>query len=145
MSRPAVKGKIQNIPYSGNLVALIPAIIAIISLAGLLLLLQTGRLITSSYDIRHLEQERARWQARNQLLEAEVSALKSLDRIEQVAKEKLGMVPAKQQFYVTLTPLETAEAAAQPEQPLQAGTDPFSDWWGDFLTLIGFQERAVNP
>lgn len=61
--------------------------------------------------MQRLEFERENLRARIYMLEAEVAALSSLDRTERAARDRLGMVPARNIVYVQV-------AEPVPEAPL---------------------------
>jgi cell division protein FtsL len=61
---------------------------------------QYSRATSTSYAIDALARERATKQAENQELEAEVAQLASLARVEQDARTRLGLVPAKHTIYL---------------------------------------------
>ncbi|HEX6513568.1 MAG TPA: cell division protein FtsL, partial [Chloroflexota bacterium] len=96
-------------------VALLLAIL-LISLVGLLYMNQVGHLATSGYYISNLQQERDRLQRDNQALEVQLSQLRSLPHIEEVATQKLHMTKgdlARVQ-YLQLDPRQ-AQLAARPD------------------------------
>ncbi len=95
-----------------NTVALLVAIL-LISVISLLYMHQAGRLATSGYQISNLQQQRDRLQRENEGLEVQLSQLRALPRIEDVATQKLHMTKgdlARVQ-YVQLTPQQLAVAA----------------------------------
>jgi len=73
-----------------NTVSLLAAIL-LISVVGLLYMNEVGRLATSGYQISSLQQERDRLQRENQGLEVQLSQLRSLPRVEEVAIQRLHM------------------------------------------------------
>ena len=75
------------------------AIAAAVILAAAIAALQVFQLsgfANTGETMQRLERERVDTAARVSSLEAEVAALSSLDRTERAARERLGMVPAKQ-------------------------------------------------
>ena len=113
--------------------SLIPTVAALITLATLLLLVQTSGVATSAYEVRQLDQERLYWEDKVVELEAEIAAVQSLDRVEQVATEVMQMAPPEQPLWIRLPasaegespPLNPAERA--PTQQPQRSTNPL--WW----------------
>ena len=73
-----------------NTVALLMAIL-LISVISLLYMHQAGRLATSGYQISGLQQQRDRLQRENETLDVQLSQLRSLPHVEQVATQKLHM------------------------------------------------------
>ena len=73
-----------------NTVSLLAAIL-LISMVGLLYMNEVGRLATSGYQISNLQQERDRLQRENQGLEVQLSQMRSLPHVEDVAIQRLHM------------------------------------------------------
>jgi cell division protein FtsL len=65
--------------------------ILLISVISLLYMHQAGRLATSGYQISGLQQQRDRLQRENETLDVQLSQLRSLPHVEQVATQKLHM------------------------------------------------------
>jgi len=78
----------------------IAAAVTVAVAIALLQVFQSGTFANTGADIRRLETERTDTLARIHDLEAEVSALSSLDRTERAARERLGMVPATNVTYI---------------------------------------------
>jgi cell division protein FtsL len=85
-----------------------------------------------------LEQDRSSRLAEIRRLEAEISALSSLDRIDRAARERLGMAPARNLQYVTVDvsapsgpllprPLIEATPSSEPES---------APWWRSLLRAL---------
>ncbi|HVA25860.1 MAG TPA: cell division protein FtsL [Chloroflexota bacterium] len=87
--------------------------ILLISVVGLLYMNEVGHLATSGYQTSSLQQERDRLQRENQGLEVQLSQLRALPRIEQVATQKLHMAKGDlaQVQYVQLDPKQLQLAA----------------------------------
>lgn len=66
-----------------------------IAFAAFLPVLQTSDATSAAAEVRTLEQGRARLQAEVRLLASQVGELTALARVEQVAVERLDMVPAR--------------------------------------------------
>lgn len=66
-----------------------------IAFAAFLPVLQTSDATSAAAEVRTLEQDRARLQAEVRLLASQVGELTALARVEQVAVERLDMVPAR--------------------------------------------------
>jgi cell division protein FtsL len=73
-----------------NTVALLVAIL-LISVISLLYMNQAGRLATSGYQISDLQRQRDQLQRENEALEVELSHLRSLPYVQDVASNKLHM------------------------------------------------------
>jgi cell division protein FtsL len=98
---------------------------------------QSSGLAHTGQTLQRLERERVDAQARVHQLEAEVAALSSQDRIEQAARDRLGMTPPRKIEYVEV-------GVAAPQGPLlprpvvapQSGTERSSPWWRSALRAI---------
>lgn len=121
-----------------SLPSLVTICLVVIGLAGLLPLMLSSQVTSTSNDIRHLERSRDDWQARLQELQAEVAFLGSLDRIEKEARERLGMAPPSETVYVIvdapapetqLVPLRFLPSKS--EQPHQEDS-----WWESLLAKL---------
>ena len=73
-----------------------------VGLAALLALIQSSDATTTSARVQRLEEQLTDWEARTQELEVEVATLGGLERIEQEARERLGMVTPEDTIYVTI-------------------------------------------
>ncbi|HLG70040.1 MAG TPA: cell division protein FtsL [Chloroflexota bacterium] len=73
-----------------NTVALLVAI-TLISVISLLYMHQAGRLATSGYQISNLQAQRDSLQRENEALEVQLSQLRALPHVEEVATQKLHM------------------------------------------------------
>ena len=118
-----------------SLPSLVTICLVVIGLAGLLPLIQSSQVTSTSSDVRQLERASNDWEARLQELQAEVAFLGSLDRIEKEARERLGMAPPSETVYVVvdepapetqLVPLRFLPP--KKEQPRQEDS-----WWESIL------------
>ncbi|MGD0114658.1 MAG: septum formation initiator family protein [Dehalococcoidia bacterium] len=110
----------------------------VVASVGLLQVFQISNATTNDYTLQQLEQEQFDKQAEVHQLEAEVSLLTSIDRIDQEARGRLGMVPA--------TSTMTLEVHKQPpaEQlvPLRFITTSSTakvesrSWWQKLLGMV---------
>jgi cell division protein FtsL len=136
--RPAPRARLKA-PSVGARSVLIAAGLALAA-AALLQVVQTSNVTTAGYQIQRLDQERLQWQASVHQLEAEVASLASVDRIEQEARGRLGMVPAESRLYLkTNVPVPSHQLLptrfSPPEAPEQRTGEP---WWRDLLELLPF-------
>ncbi len=90
-----------------------------IGLAALLPLIQSSSATSTNGNIQRLDQAKTDWQARLREIELEVASLSSLNRIEQEARERLGMVPPEETRYITV-PGPAPEAWRLPSRFLPA-------------------------
>jgi len=99
LHRPAISApRAFGRPISRRTVVVAVAVVAV--LAAMLQVNQFSRATSTSYTIDALARERASKQAQNQELAAEVAQLSSLARVEQDARGRLGLVPAKRTIYL---------------------------------------------
>ncbi len=110
----------------------------VVASVGLLQVFQISNATTNDYTLQQLEQEQFDKQAEVHQLEAEVSLLTSIDRIDQEARGRLGMVPA--------TSTMTLEVHKQPPTqqlvPLRFITTSSTakvesrSWWQKLLDMV---------
>ena len=97
-----------------------------------LVLAQTGQVASTGYQVERLEERKVYWQRENQGMEAEVARLRSLDRIEQEARNRLHMVTPSSYMYVTVNtlpeqPTPLLKRALGERETTPADTSP--SWW----------------
>jgi cell division protein FtsL len=73
-----------------------------VAVIALLQVVQSSSFAHTGQKLQHLEAERTTVKAEVYDLEAEVASLASLDRTEQVAREKLGMIRARNVDYISV-------------------------------------------
>jgi cell division protein FtsB len=104
---------------------------------ALLQVFQSGTFANTGANIQKLETERIDSLARIHDLEADVSALSSLDRTERAARDRLGMVPAFNITYISVD--ETAPEGPLLPRPVTDVPTPVPDqraWWERLLQAI---------
>jgi len=89
----------------------IAAVLTVAAAIALLQVVQSSSFANTGQQIQGLETQKLDSTARVHQLEAEVAALSSLDRIERNARDRLGMVPARNIMYVPV-------AVPAPDDPL---------------------------
>jgi cell division protein FtsL len=111
-----------------------------VALLGLLQVIQTSDATSTSYTIRHLEQERQDWSAQVHSLEAEVATLTSLERVEREARGRLGMVPAENVLYldVDVPPPQQQLLPRRFSTSQPSVNEPGTSWWQALLKLLPF-------
>ena len=123
---PAALGSSTWSPRRAIIVTLTLAVII-----ALLQVLQSSSFAHTGHQLQLLEAQKIQMTAEMHQLEAEVAALASLDRTERAARERLGMVPARNIQYVSVS----VEAPSDPLLPrpllsnakqVQTPSDP---WW----------------
>ena len=111
----AATGRVQPTPWYAIFPVLLPMALAILGMAGLLLLVQSSGITSAAYEVLRLEQIRSEWERSNFQLEADTAALQSLSRVEKEAVGRLKMVPADRPLFVPVK-----RSSAEPLRPLTA-------------------------
>ncbi len=108
------------------------AVTTLVAAAALLPVVQNSNATTTGYDIREMERRKSDLQAAMYNAQMDIARLGSLQRIDQEARARLGMVPADRTFVVSVRepapqqrqiparylPVEPAGEAAAPERGL---------------------------
>jgi cell division protein FtsL len=93
--------------------------------------LQSSSFAHTGPQLQRLEAQKTQMRAEMHTLEAEVAALASLDRTERAARDRLGMVPARNIQYISVS----VEAPADPLLPrpllnnARQVQTPSEPWW----------------
>jgi len=131
--RERARARLPSLP---TLRAELPLVLVVgavaIGLAGLVSVQQFAGAASVSEEMSRLERQRAELQARNSELEAELSYLASLPRIEQEARGRLGMVRPKEFVYVQLEEGSPPEPKLPDRYRPQTAPSPPSHprpWW----------------
>lgn len=109
------------------------------------LIAQTSMETAAGYEVGTQEGLKTLVQQQNQRLEAEVAALKSLDRIEQIAMDQLKMIKPKSYTYITvdmLPPTAAETARAREEAAYRGDAAPTEPWWERLLSGLTGQRRT---
>lgn len=114
-----------------------------IAVIALIKVMETSQATTTSFAIQGLERQRLALQAQQHELETEVAGLASLSRIENDARQRLGLVPP--QARRTLSVDVAAPEGGMPKLPSRfaprrgVGADAEgSPWWRDLVNLLPF-------
>jgi len=104
---------------------------------ALLQVLQSSSFANTGHQLQKLEAEKTDLQAQQHQLETEVAALASLDRTERAARERLGMVPAKNIQYIAVG----VQAPDDPLLPrpllkLTPTEAPTESWWKSLIKAL---------
>jgi cell division protein FtsB len=134
-----------------RLVSVLPHAAVVIGLASLLLLMQTSAIAAEGYTLRRLEAERESWRQRNLQLESEIAALQSLQRVDLIARQRLGMVPATERTYINVNVVPSGPEIPDdlpPSWARQAGLPQRDESvWGRLRETLNvlpwFQEQAA--
>jgi cell division protein FtsL len=88
--------------------------------------------------LQNLEQQKTTLQAQIYDLEAEISALASLDRVQRAATERFGMVPARTHDYISVN-VEAPSGPLLPRPILQLTPEPATQdesWWQALIKAL---------
>jgi hypothetical protein len=114
------------------------AALMLIGASAMLPVIQTSSATTTGHGIQVLESQRAELRSEIAVLEADIAGMRSMDRIEQRARE-LGLHPANDPYYVEIeTPgpyRARVPAQYQPDPIPQPQED--TAWWIDLLNGLG--------
>lgn len=102
-----------------------------------LLLAEASMAAAEGYKVERLEQQKATIQRQLARLQAEVGALKSLERIEGKARNEMKMITPDKYLYVTVDRLpETPTPLLQKSlKPSEAPTPPQQKAWWESFTI----------
>ncbi len=112
----------------------------LICLGSIVWLSQTSTLVSLGYDITRMEKQKVNLDIAAQRLQSQIAEYESLTRVEDEAKSKLGMVPAKNSVYVNI-PASKPESTAASTNPNLA---PTTDWWKDLAGLLPQQTKSTT-
>ena len=97
---------------------------------ALLQVLQSSSFAHTGQKMQRLETQKTRLPAEIHQLEAEVAALSSLDRTERAARDRLGMVPARNIEYISVVVKRPPGRCCPGPSSLRAAAEPASEpWW----------------
>lgn len=106
---------------AGGLSNVAIAVIVALALGGLsvLYLIQTSQVVQLGYQLTHLQEEHDALVLENSRLRYEIARYQSLDTIEQMARNELGMVPVRRTLFLEVERPATSEltpvAESRPE------------------------------
>jgi cell division protein FtsB len=113
----------------------------LVFIGAAVLIAQTSLETAAGYEVERLESEVSTLTRNNQMLEADVASLKSLDRIEQQAMGQLKMIKPNSYTYITVDMLPPGYTAPQPSQ--EVAEAPSESWLGSLISGLFGQRR--NP
>lgn len=135
--RPAFHPGLHLPVGNGAINGWVLAALAVFGFGALLPVLQNSAVTTRGFDVHKLEAQQAEISAEIRLIEKDIAALTSIDRIERRAGE-LGLGPADNPIYVDVA-VPGPEPAKIPGEylpgpvPSQARSVPL---WRQFLSLV---------
>lgn len=141
--RPARESRAARaVRAAGGLSNVAIAVIVALALGGLsvLYLIQTSQVVQLGYQLTHLQDEHDALVLENSRLRYEIARYQSLDTIERMARDELGMVPVRRTLFLDVErpPQSEPVPAAGPA----TGTVPRWQRLWDLIWGIG---RAHDP
>jgi cell division protein FtsL len=116
----------------------ITVVLLIATFIALVQVFQSSSFAQSGQTLQRLEQQKQDLRADIHSLEAEVAALSSLDRTERAARERLGMVPARNLSYLSVN-VSPPKAVLLPRPLLTPKTEEPAQrqsWWQSFAQAL---------
>jgi cell division protein FtsL len=110
----------------------------VVAIIALLQVVMSSSFAHTGAKLQTLEAQRSDLQAQIYDLEAEVAALASLERTERMARERLGMIPAKNLSYLSVE-VEAPSGPLLPRPLLDLDAPDQSDpapWWRTILDQL---------
>jgi cell division protein FtsL len=99
--------------------------VALVCVISLLYLMQTSRVASENYRLQAAESRHTELMRENQRIQLAIADLRSLTRIEDIARRKLGMVPIGDGYLYVEVPTDNgAAASAAPPAPPASGSPP---------------------
>ena len=131
--------------------------VTLLAILSLIYLAQASAVSTLGYNIKALENEESRWQAKNDQLRLKIAELRSLNRVEKDAAARLGMGEPQQIVYAQASPLATAPrtAPATARDSTRDGSGVTSatmasansvdeHWWERLTELLPFEQHPTS-
>ncbi len=111
----------------------------LICLAAIVWLSQTSYLVGLGYDIEKMEKKKVTLERQSTQLQAQIAQYEDLKRVEDEARTKLGMIPAKKVVYVKVP----ANQAERGPEPINSTSAQGNDWWRDLLEMLPQLQKPV--
>ncbi len=98
--------------------------VALVCAVSLLYLMQTSRVASENYRLQAAESRHTDLMRENQRIQLDIANLRSLSRIDDIARHKLGMVPVGSGFLYVQVDTNSTAAAATPSTTQASGSPP---------------------
>jgi cell division protein FtsL len=104
----------------------------LLSFAGIIWLNQTSTIVSIGYDMQNIDKKIITLNRQAEILQSQVAEFENLKRVEEEAKNKLGMVTATKFVYVKVPQTEAPSdnGAANPK------LYPVNDWWRELTEML---------
>lgn len=114
----------------------------LICLASIVWLSQTSKIVSLGYDIERMEKQKAVLNRQAEQLQSQVAQYENLKRVEEEARTKLGMIPAKNVVYLKIPAnLLPINHETNPNNALA----PVNDWWRELTEMLPRPFRGSSP
>ncbi len=114
----------------------------LVSLASIVWLSQTSTIVSYGYNIERLEKQKIELDRQASQLQVQIAQYENPKRVDEEARSKLGMVPAKNSVYVKVPAGQTEVA---PETNSNSLLAPVNDWWRELTEMLPRPFRGSAP
>jgi len=114
----------------------------LISLGAIIWLSQTSTLVSLGYETENLDKQEVLLDRQATQLQAQIAQYEDLNRVENEAKTKLGMVPAKNKVYVKIPANQVEDT---PETSSNSLLAPVNDWWRELVEMLPRPFKGSAP
>jgi cell division protein FtsL len=116
----------EHLPYYLDLHPAIRFLLAValVCVVSLLYLMQTSRVASENYRLQAAESRHTDLMRENQRIQLEIANLRSLTRIEDIARHKLGMVPIGNGYLYVQVPVDNNAVAVGTPVGQASGSPP---------------------
>ena len=101
--------------------------------AAIMWLNQTSNLVSLGYGIEDMNKQEVQLNRQAEELQSQIAGYENLQRIQDVAKNQLGMVPSSKTVYVKVP---ANEAQPAPVQIQTNALNPVTDWWRELTEML---------
>ncbi|MCL5958866.1 MAG: hypothetical protein M1358_06025 [Chloroflexi bacterium] len=138
LTRAFPLGRKRIEPRSLSLSVVFGSALLLATFMSLLYLNQASTVATTGYDIKKLEEDKARWEMRNEQLRLTLEQLRSLDRVEREASSRLKMGPPTKVLFLNpdVASREGPSAPSGAQPSLQHDSESGGTWWEGLLGLF---------
>lgn len=114
----------------------------LVGLASIVWLSQTSTIVSYGYNIEKMDKQMTALNQQAEQLQSQVAFYENLARVEEEAKTKLGMIPAKTVIYLKIPSSPIAPATTGSKNSKLA---PVNDWWRELTEMLPRPFRGSSP
>lgn len=114
----------------------------LVCLASIVWLSQTSTIVSYGYNIEKMDKQMTALNQQAEQLQSQVAFYENLARVEEEAKTKLGMIPAKTVIYLKIPSSPLAPATTDKKNSKLA---PVNDWWRELTEMLPRPFRGSSP